>query len=95
MMATPAHVRLAHHMHSQGWHLIDAEADAQSPAEEERETTIAGMLELLECGTSDFIWCHPDGRREYSLVVVGLEPEETLADYSTGGEIDRWESGMR
>ena len=93
MAETPAHRKLARHMHSIGFRLLDQDEEDEGFRDRgEPIETLKATFEHLECGLSDFVWRHPDGRTQWALIIpgYGMAPDETVADFHVNGAIDEW-----
>lgn len=48
------------------------------------------IIEDIEASGSAEILVKVKGKTEWAQIITGLDPDETLADFSCGGEIEKW-----
>lgn len=80
---TPAHIRLITHLLNNVGATISVDGE---PFSTDRKAILA---DLDACGSAD-LTVDVDGQREWAQIICGLDPDETVADFSCGGVIDEW-----
>jgi len=81
-MTTPYHRTLVRHLLSLG---ATIEVEDCDPS-----TKRAVIIDDLEASASSEMVVEIDGKREWALIIPGLDPDETIADFSCNGAIEEW-----